>query len=461
MRYAVVDIETTGNFANEDRIIEIAIIICQNNTIIQHYQTLINPERFISPFITQLTGINNEMVQDAPKFYEVAKKIIELTQDCIFVAHNVHFDYTFIKREFAQLGYKYNRKLLCTLRLSRKLISGLPSYSLANVSKHLNINLTQHHRAQADAQAATEILIYLLEKNPQTTEKNIIQGEITAKALPPKIEPQTFEQLPEKTGVYYFKNEKNDIIYIGKSNNIKKRIASHFSTNLNDRKTIEFKNHIAQIDYLLTGSELIALLLESDEIKKHKPIFNKAQRRSQYAFGIFQYTDEKGYIRFIADNLSKRNEIPLYIAGNLQFARKMLASKVKEYQLCQKLCHLYDQHMPTCFDYQVKQCYGACTEEESPESYNQRANEMMLSFQTLRQKSFIIITQGRNRQENGLVIIDKGIYQGFGYLSPETDSFSSIEEAYQYIKPYQHTKDTQKIILQWLKKYPQQKIITH
>lgn len=451
--YAIIDIETTGLRVNEDKITEIAIYIHDGNEVIDTFHSLINPERYLPEFITQLTGITNEMLEQAPKFYEIARQIVEITEGKVFVAHNAHFDYTFVKNEFKNLGFNYQRKTLCTVRLSRKIYPHLPSYSLGNLCKHFGIINEKKHRAGSDALATVKLLEILLSKNENKAQKNIIDNEIKVKTLPPKLSYETFEKLPEATGVYYFYDEAGSIIYIGKSKNIKKRIASHFSTNLNNRKTIEVKNRVADIGFEITGSELIALLLESDEIKVHKPLFNRAQRRSHFQYGIFMKKNRSGYYEFFVERTKTQTKPALYLAANAQTAREMLRRKVEQHTLCMKLCNLYESK-GACFAYQIKQCQGACIQEEAPETYNERFLEALDSFNQFARKSFMIITQGRETTEKTLVCVENGRYLGWGYIDQEA-VIQNLEDAKQYIKRYKDNRDIQKIIWAWVKKYPQ------
>ncbi|MCS6822590.1 MAG: exonuclease domain-containing protein [Microscillaceae bacterium] len=450
MKFAIVDVETTGSKYTEDRIIDIAIIIHNGRSIEQTFESLVNPERHIPEFITQLTGISNEMVASAPKFYEIAKQIVTLTRSCVFVAHNVHFDYGFVKQEFKRLGYQFVRKTLCTVRLSRQLFKGLPSYNLDSLSKYFQIQNHSRHRAMGDAQVAAYIFEQLWAKNTTILQKNILDNEIKAPNLPPKISQEQFEKLPEETGIYYFYNEQGNIIYIGKSKNIKKRVASHFATNLQDKKSIPFKNQVADISYELTGSELVALLLESDEIKKHTPLFNKQQRKSKFQYGIFRKKNREGYIELFIDKINHQpTKTPLIMLDRYETAKRVLEKKVSDFQLCQSLCSLYTSKQ-ACFNYHVKLCAGACLGKESPESYNKRALQAIDSFNKYARKSFLIVEQGRNEQEKAIILVEKGQYKGWGYIDKWV-SIQNLEEAYSYIKRYADNRDTQKIIRTWLK----------
>jgi len=293
--YAIIDVETTGGSPAIERITEIAVVVHNGEKIVDEFCSLVNPEKKIPYFITNLTGITNAMVSDSPKFYEIAKKIIELTTDCIFVAHNVSFDYHFIRNEYKRLGYGFYRDKICTVQLSKKLLPGLSSYSLGNICKCLDIANSSSHRAGGDADATARLFEYLLKLN-QNNKLNISNlSKINKKNVHPGLSIEKMNHLPEDTGVYYFFNDKNELIYIGKSKNIRTRILSHFNNN-NAKKAIEMKTEIADIEYELTGSELVALLKESHEIKQHKPLYNRSQRRSLSQYGLYHRIDNNGYI---------------------------------------------------------------------------------------------------------------------------------------------------------------------
>lgn len=455
LEFVVIDIETTGGQVTEDRITEIAIYAHDGTKVIDSFHTLINPERAIPIYITQLTGITQDMVESAPRFYEVAKKIVEITEGRIFVAHNAQFDYAFLKQEFRSLGFTFTRKTLCTLRLSRKILPKLASYGLKNVCQFLQIDLTNHHRAQADAWATTQLLEHLLEEDRELKQVNnsMIDHELKSIALPPKISREEFDALPEETGVYYFYNEQDKIIYVGKSTNIKHRIASHFAPNLQNRKSLEMKSQIAYMGYELTGGELVALLLEDAEIKKHQPIFNRLQRRSHFSFGIYVYEDGHGYHQLFIDRINKRKEDPLAVAESMEKAKQLLRYKVEKYTLCMKLTNLY-KTKGACFDYQIKKCDGACILAETPESYNSKVQQACDSFRMVATDNFIIVGKGRDSSEKTMVCIENGLYVGYAFLD-QSIWVRDIEEAKSYIKPRQDNRDIQKIIAQWLRKHPQ------
>jgi DNA polymerase-3 subunit epsilon len=214
--YAIVDIETTGGSARTEKITEIAIYLHDGNQITGEYVTLINPERNIPYFITNLTGITNEMVEDAPRFYEIAKTIVELTEGRTFVAHNARFDYSFIRQEFKSLGFNYKRNILDTVALSRKLIPGHSSYSLGNICKDLNIMINGRHRAAGDAHATVKLFEILVAKDAELSDSKsgLIRNTKVSK-LNPKLDINKIDAIPDVPGIYYFYNENGNLIYIG------------------------------------------------------------------------------------------------------------------------------------------------------------------------------------------------------------------------------------------------------
>ena len=295
MNYAIIDIETTGGTANRSKIIEIAIAVHDGLKVVDTYETLINPETSIPPGITQLTGITQEMVVDAPKFYEVAKKIVEMTKKTIFVAHNVRFDYSFVKEEFRRLGFAYTRRQLCTVRLSRQAFPGLPSYSLSNLIRHFKLPCSNRHRAMGDVEATIVLFEKILAKEAGEEQvEDMVNLGVKESLLPKNITLEQLHALPEDCGVYYLHDEVGDVVYVGKSINIKKRVMEHFAKVT--EKARKLQQYVDDISFEITGSELVALLLESYEIKRLRPIVNRAQRRSYFPYVIYQYTDAHGYI---------------------------------------------------------------------------------------------------------------------------------------------------------------------
>jgi DNA polymerase-3 subunit epsilon len=444
--YAIIDIETTGGSPVSEKITEIAILIYDGKKIIDEFVTLINPERKIPYYITQLTGITNSMVAEAPKFYEVAKKIVEITDGQIFVAHNVNFDYSFIRQEFKHLGYDFNRDKLCTVNLSRRIIPGHRSYSLGTLCKEIGIEINGRHRAAGDAYATVKLFELLLTKSKNSIDFSSLPG-ISVKDLHPNLDPQTLKNIPESAGVYYFYNDKNDLIYIGKSKNIHTRLLSHFR-NSNSKKAIEMRNAISAVDYELTGNELVALLKESYEIKQHKPVYNRAQRRALSQFGLYTYTDTLGYIRFEIAKQTTGNTIPLCSFAGNKAGKSYLQNLVEKYKLCQKLCGLYHTN-GACFHYEIMECEGACIGKESPDFYNLRAQKV-IELHRFRHQSFFIVEKGRNDEELAAILVQHGKYIGYGFID-KLNYNGNIELLYDCIKKFPDDRDIQQILRLYLR----------
>jgi len=451
--YAIIDIETTGGNSRLERITEIAVFIHDGTHIVDEYTSLINPERNIPYFITSLTGITNEMVEDAPKFFEVAKKIVEMTEGKVFVAHNARFDYSFIRQEFSMLGYNYKRPLLDTVALSRKLLPGHSSYSLGNLCNDLGIEINGRHRASGDALATVKLLELLIERDSTLKSGSLIRNR-KASRLHPAFDPSRIDDIPEEPGVYYFHNEAGEIIYIGKSRNLFQRVNTHLSNNTSAR-SMEMRSMIASISWEPTGSELIALLLESAEIKKHKPVFNRAQRRTGYSWGIYSYTDADGYIRFDCRNVSDK-AVPLALFNSRDNARGKLGQITGKYNLCQKLCGMYDTEGP-CFHHQVSLCRGACCGEEKPAEYNKRAMAALDEF-IFRERNFFIIDRGRCSEERSAIKIINGKYTGYGYFSIDDVGFG-LEALHSCIREADDNRDIQVIIKSYLRNHSIERII--
>ena len=458
--YAVVDIETTGGSPTTEKITEIAIYVFDGKKITDEFVTLVNPEKTIPYFITSLTGISNEMVTDAPKFYEIAKKIIDITEDKILVAHNASFDYKFIKSEFRSLGYEYTRENMCTLRLSRKLMPGHKSYSLGKLCDNLGIEIENRHRAAGDALATVKLLGLLLDHTKETGQEDIVQSSVSAnlKNLHPGLSEVTLAALPEETGVYYFLNDQKQVIYIGKSKNIRKRIMSHLSNN-GSRRSIELKESIAAIDFELTGSELIALLVESSEIKRHAPRFNRAQKRKTMQYGLYAEKDDKGYYRLAIDKTANRiNQSPETCFRNKTESKAILSKLIERHWLCQKLCGMYDTD-GACFHYEIRQCNGACIGKESADIYNKRVMKALSAFY-YQQNNMLIIDKGREKDERSVVQLENGKYIGFGFLNTQ-NSYLQLEDISDCIRIYEDNRDVQQIICSYLNRYEVEKIIRY
>jgi DNA polymerase-3 subunit epsilon len=389
--------------------------------------------------VVKLTGINNAMLQSAPKFFEVAKRIIEMTNDCIIVAHNASFDYRILRTEFRRLGYDFEAQTLCTVELSKKLLPEQPSHSLGKLVRALGIPMADRHRASGDALATVKLFKILLEKDlEKEIVKDFIKLEIE-KGIAPKLL-DIVAKLPAKTGVYYIHNEKGNLVYIGKSRNIKKRINQHFTGTSTKCKKIQAE--VFTVTYDETGSELIALLKESEEIKINKPIYNRAQRKSIFQLALYAEKDKNGYINLKLQKADgRKKEITSFTS--LQEGKNALFRITSHYNLCQKLTGLY--HTKTnCFQYSIKECDGACIGMVSPEEYNAR----VLSFiekNSFENQNMVLIDKGRTISERSAVLIENGIYKGYAFYDLNYQ-INNIEILRNIIIPMQNNRDTKNII---------------
>ncbi|EDP95114.1 exonuclease domain-containing protein [Kordia algicida OT-1] len=450
--YAIVDIETTGGKYNEEGITEIAIYRFDGHEVVDQFISLVNPEREIQPFVVNLTGINSRMLRDAPKFYEVAKRIVEITEDCIIVAHNASFDYRILQLEFKRLGFEYKRKSLCTVELSKKLIPEMESYKLGKLVRALGIPMSDRHRASGDALATVKLFQLLLDKD---SEKNIIQQAVKTE-IKKKVATRLLdilENLPSATGVYYMHNAKGEIIYIGKSKNIKKRVNQHFTGKNNKSKKIQ--KQVAAVTFERTGSELVALLKESEEIKRKRPIYNRAQRKNIFQFAMGSYVDENGYIGLRIEKADGRKK-HITTFTNMSQAKHVMFKLTEDFKLCQKINELHSSKSQ-CFQYTIKECDGACINQEDVTSYNKRVQEAIDRY-SYANKNMLIIDKGRHHDERSAILIENGQYKGFGFYSLNYQ-ITKREVLEKIITPMQNNRDVQHIIQSHLRRKNRFKII--
>lgn len=443
--YAILDIETTGGKYNEEGITEIAIYKFDGEKVVDQFCSLVNPERPIQPFVVNLTGINNDMLKQAPKFYEVAKRIIEITEDCVLVAHNALFDNRILTTEFDRLGYNFEMDTLCTVELAKILIPDLPSYSLGKLSKNLGIPMSDRHRAQGDAKATVSLFKMLLAKD---SSKSIIKQTLKKnpkKKLEPKLS-DILENIPTSTGVYYMHNEEGDVIFIGRSKNIQKKIMQHFTND--NRKSKKIQLEVANVTFEKTGNELIALLKETEEIKQVKPKFNRRIKKPIYTHQLSSFVDDSGYINLKIEKVDARKKA-ITTFTNFQQANSALYKITEEYKLCQKLTGLKESKK-ACFLYGIKECNGACIQKESPSDYNERVNQFIKNHH-YNTSNILIIDRGRDIEERSVIHIEDGIFKGFGFYNLN-HQINRPEILKSILTPMENNKDVQHIIQSYLRK---------
>ena len=450
--YAILDIETTGGQFNEEGITEIAIYKYDGHEIVDQFISLVNPEIPIQPFVVKLTGINNAMLTGAPKFFEVAKRIIEMTNDCVLVAHNAEFDYRILRTEFRRLGYDFNQRTLCTVELSKKLLPEQPSHSLGKLVRALGIPMADRHRASGDALATVKLFKMLLDKD---IEKEIVKDLIKTKiqkGIAPKLQ-DIIESLPSKVGTYYIHNEAGKIIFIGKSRNIKKRVNQHFTGITTSAKKIQ--KEVFTVTYEETGSELISFLKEIEEIKINKPVYNRMARKSNFSWAIYSEKDANGYLNLKLQKADgRKKEIIAY--PNALEGKNALYKISTEFNLCQKFTGLY-QTKSHCFQHTINECDGACIGKISASEYNLRV-QAFIDKNGFENTNMIIIDKGRKISERSAVLVENGVLKGYTFYDLNYQ-ITNVAILKNIIIPMDNNRDTRNIIQGYIRKNKGFKII--
>ena len=444
--YAIVDIETTGGHAAGSGITEVAIFVHDGNNVIESFHSLINPERNIPVYITALTGINNAMVASAPTFDEVAKEIFEVLKDNIFIAHNVNFDYSFLKHHLKLADFELNVKKLCTVRLSRKAFPGLPSYSLGNLCRSLHIRLEDRHRATGDAKATVLLFDKILQNNGQVHIDAMLKKSSAEQWLPMQLEKSIIDKLPGGPGVYYFHDKKGKIIYVGKAINIKKRVSSHFTHNDGEKKRQHFLRLIANVTFNSCASELHALVLESTEIRRLWPKYNYSQKQPTQKYALYSFEDSRGYIRLAIDK-RKKNLQAHYNFNLLHEGLVLLKNMVDQFELNQKLCYL-DKTPFAEKDIEFT---------EAPLYYN---GKVKTALQNLEEQlpTFAIVDAGLKAEEKLCLLIERGNFWGMGYV-PASQAIQNVYELKEQIIPYADNDYIRNSIYSFATAYPEKKIL--
>ncbi|MDR1877188.1 MAG: exonuclease [Flavobacteriaceae bacterium] len=374
MDYAILDIETTGGKFNEESIMEIAIYRFNGENITDTFISLVNPEKEIDFYVQKLTGITKKMVKTAPKFYELAKRMVEITDDATLVGHNITYDYRVIRAEFSRLGFDFQRPTLDTITLSKALIPEMDSYSLGNLCSSLGIPVNNRHRAYGDALATVKLFQLLLMKD---SHKDIIQSsvkQIRYQSLNKKIL-LLLEDLPQETGVFYFHNENGKVIYIDKSSNISNKVRQVLTGKSQKSRRLQEKTE--NISFELTGNDIIATIKAQNEIKLNHPDFNPLREPDPSIYGFF--TGQAKDDIFIAPINTKNKKTALLTFSSLTGAEKFLSHK----------------------------------KEDSPDN----SLHQFISKLTLKDKKLLLIDKGRNLSEKSFLFFENGILQGYGFYS--------------------------------------------
>ncbi|GAC1381163.1 MAG: exonuclease domain-containing protein [Ginsengibacter sp.] len=455
MLYAIVDIETTGGYAAANGITEIAIRISDGRNVIESYETLINPVYTIPRYVESLTGITNEMVSREKVIAEVAPKIYDLLYDKIFVAHNVNFDYSFIKHHLSQSGYELNCKKICTIRYGRQVLPGLKSYGLGNFCRAVGIEIENRHRAGGDADATAILFHHLLQKDSNYIIGEHLKSKVNSQSLPPNLPMEHVSRLPKGPGVYYFHDNKGKVIYVGKAKNLFKRVNSHFKNNKPGKQKQEFLRKVYNITYKEFATELMAYIFECSEIRKFWPSQNRSLKKFEHAYGLYSFQDRKGYIR-LAIEKKKVNLNPLYTFNLITEGHNLLRKLSFEFSLCPKLCYLQLQHID-CTGAADSRCSGACCGNELVEEYNQKVKKCVEHLEK-ELPTFILKDNGIAEGQKSYILVEKGRFYGMGNTNELPDNIS-IDDLKAQLTPYSENDYIRGLIYNHADQYPQKRFV--
>lgn len=358
-----------------DRVIEVAAIRVENDEIVDTITTLLDPGAPIPYPITRITGITSGDVAGKPSFDDIADQLRQLCEGAIFVAHNVRFDYSFLRQEFKHVGIDFSPKQICTVKLSRALYPQMPRHRLSDVISYHDFSFTNRHRAYDDALVLVQFWQKLQLDHAHTVVEDALKAQIARPSIPRHLDIQAVHALPNGPGVYIFEDETGTPLYIGKSVDIKKRVLSHFTADTRESKEFKISQNVHHVRHISTTGELSALLLESSLIKRHMPVYNRRLRRVRSLTVTLQHADAQGYANLSFSNLNMA-DVPEYhnivaMHPRRAAAKNSLMTAIKTFDLCPKLCGL-EKSKGACFSYQLGKCRGACIGKEPAEAYNQR-----------------------------------------------------------------------------------------
>ena len=428
----------------EEAITEIAIYRFDGREVTDRFISLINPEKKIDDFVVRLTGISNKMVRQAPKFYEVAKRIVEITEGCILVAHNAAFDYRILCLEFRRLGFDYQRRTICTVEMSQRLLPNEPSYSLGKLCRSLGIPLSDRHRANGDAMATVHLFKLLLDKD---TEKIALSEFVkqNLSTLPIQLL-SLLDGLPNQLGVYYLYDKAGKLLLLSKSKNIYKRVNEHFTSS--GKRDLFLRNHVGKVMYELTGTLLIASLKEAEELQMQASL-RKYKRKKSYPFALVCHKNKKGYHCLSVIPRAGAKE-PLAIFESQEEGLNMLFEMTERYGLCTKL-NGFSQAHTYCYNHSIGKCAGACMGDEAVEDYNRRVEEALAHY-TLVSRTFAIMDKGRTVHEKSVIFIEQGRLRGYAFIALNYQLSRPILE--KHLTPLTHNSEKVHLIEHYLRTHP-------
>ncbi len=442
--FVFVDIETNGGNGPRGRVIEVAAIKVQHGEIVDTYQSLVNPGSTIPHWITTLTGITNNDLVQAPYFEDIAVQLHEFIEGCVFAAHNVLFDYSFLKREFKACDMAFTPKLFCTVKMSCALWPEHRGHSLEKIINRHGLATDKRHRAYDDALAMLQYTQLTLAQKGEEMMRANMAAQLKTKHLPPQVDQSLITSLPETPGVYIFENDEGLPLYVGKSVNIRARVRSHFTSATTIAKEMRLSLQSHNVTYITTETEVEALLLESAKVKELQPIFNRKLRRKKTQHILIKSIDEAGYLTITigsADLSTYADLDNVYgVYTTKAQAKSTLESIARTYQLCPKLLGL-EKSAGFCFRYQLGLCKGACGSKEQPDSYNPRVEFALerTKIETWPYPGRISVPISTRRS----MIIDQWV--PVGIVDHEFDSMSELDNAFDI--------DTYKILRSFIRQH--------
>jgi len=451
-RYAFVDVETTGGSPNRDRVIEVAVVALEDGVVVDEWSSLVRPDRPIPRTITGLTGIDNDMVADAPRFADLCGELVERLNGRVFTAHNVRFDYGFLRNELARAGVDWRARRLCTVRLSRKLYPHHRGHGLDALIRRFGLSCDGRHRALGDVLATVDFVRTAVVQHGPDAVAAAIDDQVHAPAMPPNLSAEVLESLPDTPGVYRFHGDHGALLYVGKSTRLRSRVMSHFAGDHRSDKATRIAQTVRDVDWIDTAGELGALLLEARLVKEQRPLHNRRLRASGSVVLIELAEDEEGWMRprtipaAVADDAPRAHWFGPY--ANAKTAKKTLHALADEHGLCLIRLGLESGRGP-CFNRQIHRCRGACLGDESTPAFNLRLLEA-LGPDRIRpwpwRGPVVIREENPVTGRSDLHVVDRWCYLG------STRSLADLEELAGKERVFD--RDYYRLLRRWLERRP-------
>lgn len=380
-----VDLETTGANVVYDRITEIGIVEVDGERITR-WSTLVNPGISIPPFIQNLTGITNEMVALAPSFSSLVKELQQRLAGGLFIAHNVRFDYGFLRNEFKLAGATLRCEILCTVKLSRKLFPHEARHNLDALVMRHRLEAQDRHRALTDADLLWQFWCRLHEEVAHENLAAAIAQLLQRPSLPTLLDADALEDIPNTPGVYLFYGKNDALLYVGKSIHLRQRVLSHFNADHRVHKDMRLSQQIDRLEWRETAGEIGALLLEARLIKQHKPVHNRLLRVQPELCSWQMRAQADGRMRpvlsFATDQDFGHAQDLYGLFSSRRKAEEALRELTDAHQLCPAILGLEIHHPgKPCFACQLRRCRGACTGVESHEQHHARVAMALSALQ--------------------------------------------------------------------------------